>query len=250
MTGLESPFILFAIAATFALAGFIKGVIGIGFPVVVMGLLGAVMPPAQAASLLVIPTVATNVWQLAAGPSLLRLVRRLWPMLLAICVGTWAGAGFLTGGSAEHTRFALGVVLTFYGCAGFTRVRFRVSARAEPWLTPVVGLVTGLLTGATGVFVIPAVPYIQALGLKKEELVQALALSPLTSALALGVTLAGGGVLGLSLAGASLLALVPALAGMYAGQWLRLRVSEQTFQRVFFAGLVALGVHLAAKNLV
>ncbi len=95
---------------------------------------------------------------------------------------------------------------------------------------------------------LPAVPYIQALGLQKEELVQALALSPTVSTLALGFSLVGAGVLGLSLAAASLAALVPALAGMYIGQRLRLRVSEEAFRRAFFIGLIALGGYLAARN--
>jgi len=249
MSGLDSPLLWLIIACVFVFAGLIKGVIGVGLPTVVMGLLGAVMPPVHAASLLVLPTVVTNVWQLAAGPSFLALVRRLWLMLAGICVGTWAGSGLLTGGNAEHTRFALGVILALYGCTGFTSVRLTVSRGTERWLSPIMGLFTGLLTGATGVFVIPALPYVQSLGLNKEELIQALALSPLVSALALGASLADGGVLELSLAGGSLLAIVPALAGMYFGQWLRLRTSEAVFRRVFFAGLVTLGTYLALHSI-
>jgi uncharacterized protein len=248
MAGLDSWFIFAAVTGTFLLAGFIKGVIGLGLPTLAMGLLGIVMAPAQAASLLILPSLVTNFWQLAAGPSLFSLLRRLWVMLAGVCIGTWAGVGFLTGGDAEHTVLALGVVLLLYGCMGLAAVRFRVPAGAERWLSPIVGVTTGFLTGATGVFVIPAVPYIQALGLEKEELVQALALAPTVSALALGLSLAGGGVLGLQLAGASLLAVGPALAGMYIGQWLRLRVSEQAFRRAFFFGLAVLGVYLAARN--
>jgi uncharacterized membrane protein YfcA len=249
MSGLDSPLLWLAIACVFVFAGFVKGVIGVGLPTIVMGLLGAVMPPAQAASLMVLPTVVTNIWQVVAGPGFFALVRRLWPMLAGICVGTWAGAGLLTGGNAEHTRLALGVILALYGCTGFTTMRFTVSRGAERWLSPVIGLITGLLTGATGVSVIPAVPYIHSLGSSREELIQALALSPLVAALALGVSLASGGVLGLSLTGVSSLAMVPALLGMYLGQCLRLRVSEAVFRRVFFAGLVALGGYLALRSL-
>jgi uncharacterized membrane protein YfcA len=54
--------------------------------------------------------------------------------------------------------------------------------------------------------------------------------------------------LGLELAGASLLAMLPAFAGMYIGQWMRLRASEAVFRRIFFAGLIALGAYLAARN--
>jgi uncharacterized membrane protein YfcA len=51
------------VALTFVLAGFVKGVIGLGLPTVGMGLLAIVMTPAQAAALLVAPSFITNVWQ-------------------------------------------------------------------------------------------------------------------------------------------------------------------------------------------
>ena len=57
----------------------------------------------------------------------------------------------------------------------------------EPILGPIVGAITGLITAATGVFVIPAVPFLQGIGLEKEELVQALGLSFTVSTLALAV---------------------------------------------------------------
>jgi uncharacterized membrane protein YfcA len=86
------PFAI-TVALTFLCAGFTKGIIGLGLPTIAMGLLGLVMMPAQAASLLVVPSLVTNLWQLAAGPSITTLSRRLWPMMLGICVGTWAGRG-------------------------------------------------------------------------------------------------------------------------------------------------------------
>jgi hypothetical protein len=71
-----TSFVLAAITAIFVLAGFVKGVIGLGLPTVAMGLLALVMTPAQAAALLVVPSFLTNVWQ-AMGPELTPLVRRL-----------------------------------------------------------------------------------------------------------------------------------------------------------------------------
>jgi hypothetical protein len=78
-----------------------------------------------------------------------------------------------------------------------------------------------VVTGATGVFVIPAVPYLGALGLERDELVQALGLSFTISTVALAAGLAWHGALPARTAGASLLALVPALGGMVMGGRLR-----------------------------
>jgi len=234
--------------ATLLLAGFVKGVTGLGLPTIAMGLLAVVMAPAQAAALLVVPSFVTNVWQLALGPRVGLLLRRLWPMLLGICLGAWAGAGLLSGGA--RASLALGAALALYAVLGLTSVEFSVPRRAEPWLSPAIGVATGLVTAATGVYVIPAVPYMQALGLEKDELVQACGVSFTVSTVALAAILAHDGALETSIARTSLLALVPALIGMALGQWVRARVRPEVFRVCFLLGLLLLGAHLALRGAV
>jgi uncharacterized protein len=234
----------------FLLAGFVKGVIGLGLPTVSMGLLSVVMPPAKAAALLIVPSFVTNIWQLAAGSNFGRLARRLWPMLVGVVLGSLAGTGLLTGGHAGQAAVGLGLLLMLYAGMGLTSVRFSVAPAAEWWLGPLVGASTGLLTAATGVFAIPAVPYLGALGLEKDELIQALGLSFTVSTIALAAALAGGGAFDLGNIGASTAALAPALLGMAAGGMARGRFSERTFRRIFFWGLLLLGAHLASRALI
>src|SRR5262245_46984691 len=105
-------------ALTFFLGGAVKGAIGAGLPAVAMGLLTFVMPPAQAAALLIEPTFATNIWQAAAGSRMLALLRRLWPMLAGICIGTWLSAGLLTAADSRHAITALGILLALYAIYG------------------------------------------------------------------------------------------------------------------------------------
>ena len=233
------------IGATFLLAGLVKGVIGMGLPTVAMGLLAIVLPPAEAAAILVVPSLVTNVWQLWAGPSFGALARRLWPMMVGVVVGTIAGAGVLAGNVAGLAKIGLGIALVIYALVGLAGLRLAVARRREGWLGPLTGAATGLVTGATGVFVIPAVPYLQAIGLEKDDLVQALGLSFTVSTIALAIGLMRVDALSIHSVWISLLALVPALIGMQAGQWLRQRIAAATFRRVFFAGLLLLGATLA-----
>jgi len=229
---------------TFLLAGTVKGVIGLGLPTVAMGLLGMAMLPAQAAALLIIPSTLTNLWQLALGGHLRPLFKRLWPLLTMIFIGTGLGT-MLLGMSGGHSMTrALGGALLLYALSGLFLPTLRVKASWEPWLAPLCGLITGVITSATGVFVIPAVPYLQALGLDRNPLVQALGLSFTVSTLALAAGLFWNGALGGGELGASLFALMPALLGMAIGQWLRQRISALWFKRVFFVGMGALGLNL------
>lgn len=243
---IDSGLILF-IAATFLLAGFVKGVIGLGLPTIAVGILGVVMAPAQAAALLVVPNLVTNGWQLATGPGLRRCVARLWPMLAGICGGTWLGAGLIERQKDGSATLWLGIALVLYALVGLKAAKLRVPAGFEGWLGLLVGVATGVATAATGVFVLPAVPYLQALGLDKDELVQALGLSFLVSTLALAVGLLQAGALDPRVALQSGLALLPALAGMAAGTAIRARISAKAFRLCFFAGLLALGSYLVLR---
>jgi uncharacterized membrane protein YfcA len=241
--------LLFAFAA-FLLAGFVKGLTGMGLPTVGTGLLTIVMSPAQAAGLLVMPNFITNIWQAFAGGQLRALLRRFWPMLAGIFAGTAPGAGFLTGNNAGRAAMALGAMLIVYAGLVLLSVRFRVPEQTEWWMGPLAGALTGFISVLTGVFAIPLVPYLNALSLKREELIQTLGLSFLTASSALVLALVRDGALPLSLVGASAFALAPAGLGMFAGQWLRQRVHPDVFVRVFAVVLLMIGLHLALRNLI
>jgi uncharacterized membrane protein YfcA len=236
------------VAAVFALAGMVKGSIGLGLPTIAMGLLAVVMTPLEAAAILVLPSFLTNVWQAADGPCLKPIARRLWPMLLGVCAGTWGGRGLMTGTFAQYGTALLGAALALYAATGLAGRTLTIGSAHARWLGPLVGGITGVITAATGVFVIPAVPYLQAIGLEKDELVQALGLSFTVSTVALAVNLAVAGALDVSIAGRALGALAMACGGMWVGQALRLRMRPDVFRRWFFLGLLLLGLYLVMST--
>jgi uncharacterized membrane protein YfcA len=242
LRGMESSWVIIALVVfAYLLAGFVKGVIGMGLPTVAMGLLAAVMTPAQAAAILIAPSFATNIWQMLAGPYLTRLLRRLGTMLLGMFAGAWLGNGILTGANAKPAAIGLGIVLIAYALIGLSKVKLSVPRSSELWLGPLVGVSTGFVMAATGVFVIPALPYLQAMGLEKDELVQALGLHFSVSTIALAFVLWDGGAFNPSLGTLSLLAIVPAVVGMYVGQRVRARISADVFRVCLYLGLLALG---------
>ncbi|HYL89969.1 MAG TPA: sulfite exporter TauE/SafE family protein [Burkholderiales bacterium] len=235
------------VGLAFLFAGFVKGAIGIGLPTVVMGLLSIIMPPAQAAGLMVLPALGTNIWQMAAGPSLGRLARRFATMIAGVFVGTFATIALLTA-SSDGARAALGLVLAAYGLYGLLSRRFEVAPRHEAWASPLMGVLTGAICGATGVFILPNAPYLTSLRMSTEELVQAIGILAFVCPLALTIALAVHGQYSIGVAGTSFLALLPALAGMYAGQHIRRRLPAATFMRWFFIGLVLLGSYMFLRS--
>jgi uncharacterized membrane protein YfcA len=244
----QLPLIGLVIVA-YILAGFVKGVIGMGLPTVALALLASAMTPAQAAAILIAPSMFTNVWQMLSGPYLLAVVRRLAPMLIALCVGAWAGSGILTGANSKQASLGLGVALVVYAALGLSRIEFSIPRRAEIWVGPFVGVATGIIMAATGVFVLPALPYMQAIGLEKDELVQGLGLHFTVSTLALAGVLWSGNAFTPQIATLSLIAIVPAVIGMVIGQKVRYAISVKVFRVCLFVLLLILGLQLAARNL-
>lgn len=232
------------VAAVFALAGGVKGITGMGLPTVAMSLLGLWMPPAQAAALLVIPSLSTNVAQ-CRGPHLRPLASRLWPGWLAIAVVTAFAPGLGGGGPTDTASRWLGGVLVGYGLWGLWRPALPDLSQRGRWLGALAGAATGLITSMTAVFVLPWVPYLQSLRLDKEATVQALGLSFTVATLALAFRLQTSAPFGEVSAGTAWLwggAVGGAFAGMKLGEMLRGRVAGPTFQKALFMVFIALGV--------
>lgn len=231
-------------AAVFMLAGVVKGVVGLGLPTVSMALLALLMSPSRAAALLIVPSLVTNVWQLRPWATLGPLLRRLGPMQVGVCAGTLAGAWLLGAPAGSWAMAGLGVTLVGYATWSLSGAKVSVPWRTERWLGPLVGALTGVVTAATGVFVVPAVPYLQALGLSRDELIQAMGISFTVSTVVLAMGLLFNGRYAVADASTSLVMLAPALVGMSLGQFLRHKLSPALFRKCFLLSLGALGLHM------
>ncbi|AZN69653.1 sulfite exporter TauE/SafE family protein [Acinetobacter haemolyticus] len=230
----------------FAFAGMIKGMIGLGLPAVSMGLLTIAMSPFQAAALLIVPSMVTNIWQLFAEGQVWAFIHRFWSLLLGIVIGSvWSFLPTLNQNHGQSSELLLGSMLAIYGLYGLCVNKLPQLTAHERWLSPVIGYLGGAVTVATGVIIIPVVPYLQSLQLKRDELVQALGLTFTVSTICLAVFLhhnpMSGVVLDYRL---SILALLAALIGMWFGKKIRYQLDEQKFRRIFFMGLVTLGGYM------
>jgi uncharacterized protein len=239
---------LAVVAGVFFLGGTVKGVLGFGMPSVVMACLGLMMPPQRAAALMILPALITNVWQVFAGPAVGGATRRCWPLLVAIVAGTAAGLFLLGARLGGGATVLLGSVLAAYSLYGLITAARPMRLVVSWWMAPAVGVATGLLNSATGISVMPLVPYLGSLGLEKEDLVQTLGLCFLVAIIALGIGLTF--AIRIELSWAEWIApLMASLAGMATGQAIRLRISAEVFRRYFFVGLGAMGAYMVLHAL-
>jgi hypothetical protein len=239
--------LLILIGAAFLLAGFVKGVIGLGLPTVSMGLLAVTMPPAHALAIVIVPAVVTNIWQTFVGPYLRDIIRRLWPLMMGTVIGIWLNAGLLTGPYAPYGTVILGGLLVIYAVIGLRKFNFSVARRDEKWIGGIVGVLTGMVSAATGIQVIPSMPYLQAIGMEKDELVQALGVFFTVATLALAFNLTSAGLLTAATALPGAVAMAAAFIGMFVGQAVRTRMQPEVFRRWFLIAMIFLGLYLAAS---
>jgi uncharacterized membrane protein YfcA len=237
--------LLIFIAAVFLLAGFVKGVIGLGLPTVSMGLLAVAMAPAHALAIVVVPGILTNIWQTFAGPYFLGIVKRLWPLLLGLAVGIRLNAGMMTGPYARYGTVLIGVLLVIYAIVSLRKFAITVRPQDEKWIGGAIGLTTGIISAATGVQVIPSMPFLQALGMKKDELIQALGVFFTVATLAQAFNLSAAGLLDQSTALPGVIALATSFTGMAIGQAVRTRLDPDSFRRWFLISMIVLGIYLA-----
>ena len=242
-------FALTAIGGTFLIAGMVKGVIGLGLPTVSLALLTVTLDLPSAMALLLVPSFITNLWQAVVGGQGGAILQRIWPFLLLATGTVWIGAIALRQVDLSLLSALLGLLLVIYGVANLAGLRFSLTQHQAAWLGPVLGTVNGVLTGMTGSFVVPGVMFLQAIGLPRDMLIQAIGILFTLSTLALAVALQRNAFVTAELAGLSAAAVPPAIIGMIAGQRLRQNLSEQLFRRTFFIALLVLGTYIIFRAL-
>ena len=238
------------VVLVFFVAGTIKGLIGFGLPTVSIAILAAFLGLIEAMTLMLLPSLITNLFQGLAGKYLTRLIRRYWSMFILGAVFTWFSSSLLSTGHAATFAVILGVVLTLYGLSSLYSLQLPSPGSRERWISPLVGIVSGGITGITGVFLVPAVGYLQALRMERDELIQAIGLWVTVATLSLAFSLKDHDLFSNELGLLSLTAVLPALLGMWVGRILRPRLSEAVFRRLFFAALMLLGVYISVSAIV
>ena len=239
--------LLIFIAAAFLLAGFIKGVIGLGLPTVSMGLLAVTMPPSQALAIVIVPAIVTNIWQTFVGPYLRNIIIRLWPLMVGTAFGIWLNGDMLTGPYARYGTIILGILLAIYATISLRKFTFHVAPSNEKWVGGIVGVITGAISAATGVQVVPSMPFMQSIGMERDELVQALGVYFTVATLALAFNLTSAGLFNAATALPGVIALVASFVGMFIGQAVRTRMEPDTFRRWFLISMIFLGIYLVGS---
>ena len=148
-----------------------------------------------------------------------------------------------------YTTFVLGLLLVINAIMGLSKFNFKVARREREMGRRHRRADHRHDFGGTGVQVIPSMPFMQAIGMEKDELVQALGVFFTVATLALGFNLTASGLLTAATALPGAVAMVASFAGMFIGQAVRTRMQPDIFRRWFLIAMIVLGLYLASNAL-
>lgn len=231
----------------FFMAGTVKGILGIGVPVVSVSLLSLVIGVPAAVVLLPVPILLSNLYQSLFGDQFGNTLRRFGPLIVALVIGTFVGARLLVDIDQRTLVGIVGfAVLTFAVSAHFP-AQMRLGKRGERWLGVPVGFLAGVLGGMTTFFGPPLIMFLFALDLEKDVFVGTISTLYLCAAVPLAFALGMFGVMGAQEYLWSTIAAAPLFLGVLIGQWLRARISQSLFRRGLLVMLLVVGVRLVYR---
>lgn len=235
------------VAATYFFAGIVKGVTGLGVPIIGVAFTAPVIGMQAAVALVLGPSVLTNVWQAVVGGNMLVIIRRIWPLLLTSCIGIWFGSGILAAADGQYLLLFLGALLIVYSVIALIRARLPSPGRHEGWLTPVLGVPAGIVYGMTGSYMVPGTLYIQSLGMPRDMFVQALGIAFVIVSLMLSGAMLQRAILTPELIAMTIGAVAPCVLGMLAGQRMRKYLTEEQFTRIVLIVILLTGVYMITR---
>ena len=236
------PAVLLVAALGFFGGGLVKGITGMGLPLVAVPVVALVLDLRDALPLMTASVVLSNVWQVAEAGNVRAAGARFWSIAAAIAGGTWLGVALISAANSRLLEGILGAVVILFVAASLLRWAPVVPKRAEAWLNPLVGAVTGTVGGLTSIFSPPLAIYLLALRIGREEFISVMGITMLAGSLSFTLALSGYGLLGGQEVVGSLLALLPATAGLALGGWVRRRISVALFQRIVMLLLLVIGL--------
>lgn len=239
--------VLVAVAGAFALGGLVKGVLGVGLPLVIVPLLALVIPTPKAVALMGIPIVLSNVWQAADSGLAGYAVRRFAPLMITLALATGITARLALGLPTGTLDMLVAVSLLIAVALMVWHPRLDIDARSERRWGAAVGAVSGLMGGVSTLMGPVLIAYLVALRLTREQFIGAISVIYLVGVLPLMAAMVSLDVMNLPEALLSTLALAPMFAGMALGKRLRRHVGETAFRRLLLAFLTAVALLLLLR---
>jgi uncharacterized membrane protein YfcA len=239
--------VLAAVAGAFVIGGVVKGLLGVGLPLVIVPLLALVIPSPKAIALMGIPIVLSNVWQAADSGHVGYAIRRFAVLLFTLAVATAITARLALGLPVVTLNRMVAAALLVAVALMVWHPQLDIDARSERRWSAAVGTLSGMMGGVSSLMGPLLISYLVALRLPRETFIGSISVIYLVGVLPLIAAMVSLDVMGVPEAVLSGLALAPMFAGMVLGKRLRQHVSEAAFRRLLLGFLTVVALLLILR---
>ncbi len=240
---------LVAAALSLFAGGAVKGVAGLGLPLVALPLLTTFVSLKTAVGLLVVPAIASNLVQSFQGGRIGSMLKRFWPVIVTLVATIAISTNALVLVPEKILYAIIGAAVIGFPLLAHFRPALRIRSGPERWLGPVIGVIAGFVGGVSSFFGPPLMVYVAGLRLAKDDFVPAISLLYFMGSVGLGLGLFSFRIMDAGDFGLSALACLPVFLGLWLGQRVRARLHQQRFDRILLAVYLATGASFLLRAL-
>ncbi|MEP3276525.1 MAG: sulfite exporter TauE/SafE family protein [Stappiaceae bacterium] len=231
-------------ALVFLLAGAIKGLVGIGLPTAVIGVLSQFTDPRQAIALLILPVLISNIWQVHKNRMFRKSLVLFWPFSITMAVGIWYFTQFAASVSSTVLSGLVGGVMMVFVFATLFTQPFSIASHLDKPVQIFAGSIAGVMGGLTSLWAPPMLIYLMSQPLKKDEFVGALGFLILAGTIPLAGGYIQAGLTSPTVMVYSAAMTVPTLVGVSIGEYGRKFLNGDQFRSLLLLIFFLLGANL------
>ena len=197
MTGLEtlSPWVIVYVAIVIAVAGWIQGALGLGFPMIATPLIAAATNMQFAVVMVLIPCIAAVIVSIFRSPGFGDVLKRFWWMPFVALTGAAIGARlFVLYPGFPYALLLAGAILFYLNLERLDLSQWPLMKRHDKSFGVVFGLLGGISETTANIAAPPLIIYYLGIGLPPLMLVPAMNISFFVGKSTQFVTLAASGI--------------------------------------------------------
>lgn len=225
--------------------GFIKGALGVGTPLLTVPMMAMVLPPQMAIVIMAIPVVVANLWQFSQAARSTAVLKRFWPALIGVLVGTWIGVKILSIIDESTLLIVVGVAVIAFAILQGSSSRFHLSESLVKPLGGFFGLASGVIGGISSFFGPMLLVYLISIrGLSKNQFVSSISFLYVSAVIPWAITLYLYDILDQKMMTLSVAATLPVTLGLLIGQGIRGSIGEDIFKKLIIGILLVSGTSM------
>lgn len=231
-------------------AGIVKGTLGIGFPTTAVSILAQFTDARTAITIVIMPMLLTNIWQVIRSRQLMSVIRQIWLLLVLMLVFIALFSQLASLVRVDILTAVLGVIVALYALHSLYGRALTLNPARDTPAQVAAGISAGVMGGLVSVWAPPILIYLSSRQLPKEQFVATAGVILLSGSFVLLFSYTQSGVLGYGLFLCSTLLVVPSLLGFSIGEMVRQRLSAERFQRWLLWFFFIMGMNLIRRALI